>query len=62
MECMLDCIYTATNQDDLQWHEMSVHIRDRLEPFLKLMNEIKLLTEGEIVIKDEKGKDVIYKG
>ena len=62
LECMLDCIYKTSNQGDLPWYEVSVHIRDKLKPFLKLVKEMKLLTEGEIVIKNEKGKDLYYKG
>ena len=52
MECMLDCIYTTRNDGDLPWYELSVHIRDKLRPFMRLMVEMKLVTDGEIVIKD----------
>ena len=62
MESMLDCIYTPKNQCDVPWYRMSDYISFKLRPFLKLMNELKLLTEGEIVIKDEKGKYATYKG
>ena len=62
MDCMLDCIYTVRNQGDMAWYELSVHIRDKLKPFLRLMKEMMLLTDGEIPMKDSKGVTGTYKG
>ena len=62
MECMLDCIYTVRNHGDLPWYEMSVHIRDKIMPFFKLLREMKLLTKGEYNLTNEQGNKLSYKG
>ena len=41
---------------------MTSHIRDNLQPFLALLEEMKLLNYGEIDIVDEEGEVWSYKG
>ena len=54
--------YTPQSLDDVPWNEMSIHVRDKLMPFFRLMKDINLLYQGELEIMDEQGEVLKYKG